>query len=321
MGAKTNIEWADTTVNPTTGCDGCELWVKGKGGPCYAGNLHEGRLAKSMPDLYAADFSEVRLAPGRMAKVARMADLTGTARPDKPWLDGMPRMIFSGDMGDMLSKAVPFEYLKAELIDVAMSPAGSRHIWMVLTKQARRLAEFHHWLLSPPRNIPWPANVWPGVSVTNRKTLWRVGQLMRLRATTFVSAEPLLEDIADELAKYLSSVGEVEGENGVIYTTPALVIVGGESRQSGHKPRACDLAWIRKIVSRCRDAGAAPFVKQFGSNIVETQLVPYVMGRVVEDTIRLTAKDSHGGDWDEWPEDLKIREMPTVQSAAAGRLF
>ncbi len=26
MGLKTNIEWCDSTVNPTTGCDGCELW-------------------------------------------------------------------------------------------------------------------------------------------------------------------------------------------------------------------------------------------------------------------------------------------------------
>lgn len=26
MGEKTNIEWCDSSVNPTTGCDGCKLW-------------------------------------------------------------------------------------------------------------------------------------------------------------------------------------------------------------------------------------------------------------------------------------------------------
>ena len=60
MGSKTGIGWCDSTVNGSTGCDGCELW-----GPkvrrCYAGNLHEKRLAKSLPLLYAPNFQEVRL--------------------------------------------------------------------------------------------------------------------------------------------------------------------------------------------------------------------------------------------------------------------
>ena len=26
MSVKTKIQWCDSTVNPTMGCDGCELW-------------------------------------------------------------------------------------------------------------------------------------------------------------------------------------------------------------------------------------------------------------------------------------------------------
>src|SRR3712207_7534850 len=42
--------------------------------------------------------------PGRMAEAALWSDLTGTDRPDKPWLNGMPRLIFISDMGDALSE-------------------------------------------------------------------------------------------------------------------------------------------------------------------------------------------------------------------------
>jgi hypothetical protein len=71
MGKGTDIQWCDDTVNPTTGCSGCELWVPGKGGPCYAGNQHERRLAKALPGLYDPVFTNVRLAPGRTAEAAR----------------------------------------------------------------------------------------------------------------------------------------------------------------------------------------------------------------------------------------------------------
>ena len=27
MSVKTKIQWCDSTVNPTMGCDGCEIWV------------------------------------------------------------------------------------------------------------------------------------------------------------------------------------------------------------------------------------------------------------------------------------------------------
>jgi protein gp37 len=76
MGSKTNIEWCDSTVNPTTGCDGCELWA-GDVRACYAGNLHESRLALTLPQLYAENFTDVRLAPGRMAAAAGWSDLRG----------------------------------------------------------------------------------------------------------------------------------------------------------------------------------------------------------------------------------------------------
>ena len=71
--------------------------------------------------------------------------LRGKPRPDKPWLDGLPRIIFLGDMGDVLSCDVPIDYLRDEVFGAIASTPGSRHVWMLLTKQPKRLTEFARW--------------------------------------------------------------------------------------------------------------------------------------------------------------------------------
>ena len=40
MGERTQIEWADSTLNLEMGCDGCELWnLEASVKRCYAGTL------------------------------------------------------------------------------------------------------------------------------------------------------------------------------------------------------------------------------------------------------------------------------------------
>jgi protein gp37 len=61
MGRETDIGWCDSTINPTSGCDGCELYKPGPDGEdtastCYAKDLHLQRLAKSYPALYGPRF-------------------------------------------------------------------------------------------------------------------------------------------------------------------------------------------------------------------------------------------------------------------------
>jgi protein gp37 len=296
MGSHTHIGWCDSTVNPTTGCDGCELFIPGKGGPCYAGKLHEGRLAHSLPVLYAPKFTEVRLAPGRMVQAAAWSDLAGKARPDKPWLDGMPRTIFVGDMGDIFSNAIPFEYLKTELIDVATSPKGRRHIWMILTKRGAGMASFAAWLLE--RGIGWPTNIWAGVSITNRSSLARVrGLLCTPAKVRFLSVEPLWEDV----------------EFGQWFDDLSWIIVGGQSGSDSH---VFDVAWARKIIAKCVTWGVPCYLKQIGARPIESEPddgpewpVPLVYGN--RGFIEPVLRDSHGADWDEWPSDLRVRQMPT----------
>jgi hypothetical protein len=93
--------WADDTVNTETGCDGCELWdPKNKVRISYAGLQTERMLSKGPLKGWPPAFDEPKIFPGRIAAAARWTDLTGTARENKPWLNGLPRMIFVNDMGD-----------------------------------------------------------------------------------------------------------------------------------------------------------------------------------------------------------------------------
>lgn len=276
MAEHTNIQWCDSTVNPSMGCDGCELWDDRRQS-CYAGVLH-GRRGKANSG-FAPTFEEVTPFPGRMAKAARWSDLRGAERPGQPWLDGLPRLVFVSDMGDSLSNAISFEYLKAEVIDVATSTLGSRHVWQWLTKRPARMADFSGWLRE--RRVEWPSNVWVGTSITTQPTLKRVKSLLRVGNETtirFLSVEPQIEPI--ELDEVL---GDLD-----------WIIQGGES---GEHPRPFDMRWARSLIEQCKVAGVPYFLKQLGAAVVDG-----------ERSVRF--RDSHGGDWDAWPEDLRVREIP-----------
>jgi|SRR6516162_3184190 len=80
------------------------------------------------------------------------------------------------------------------------------------------------------------------------------------------------------------------------------------SGESGAGSRPFHLEWTRALVTECRSAGIPIFVQRLGSK-------PY------EGAIRLRLNEYAGGDWSEWPDDLRIREFPNVglsSEAAAG---
>jgi len=238
----TGIGWTHSTVNGSSGCEGCELWNE-LTNTCYAGQMQENRLALSLPDLYAPNFFDIRLIPGRFAKAAKWGPPTAKEIEEKPWMKGLPRHIFVGDMGDFLSTAVPDKYLEDELLAAIKSPQGSRHVWQLLTKRPKRLAEL---------SIKWhglPSNVVGMTTVTSQRTAEvRIPHLLATQChTRGLSVEPLLEEV--DLSKWL--------ETGQIH----WVIVGGES---GKNCRPMDIRWVRKLRDQCARFGVAFFFKQWG---------------------------------------------------------
>lgn len=278
VGQNTAIQWCDDTVNPTMGCDGCELWGADRK-TCYAGVLHRVRGGHNKG--FAPTFEQVTLFPGRMAGAARWRDLTGSVRPGKPWLDGLPRLIFVSDMSDALSKAVSFEYLEQEIISTVIGEAGRRHRWLWLTKRPARMARFSRWL--GERGIAWPSNLWAGTSITTQRTTRRIGPLLDVGdegTTRFLSVEPQVEPV--DLTRWLPRLD--------------WVIQGGES---GGKARPFDVAWAVNVLRQCREAGVPYFLKQLGAY-------------VILDGQRRKLSDRHGGDWSEWTEAIRVRQTPTT---------
>lgn len=82
------------------------------------------------------------------------------------------------------------------------------------------------------------------------------------------------------------------------------IICGGES---GPGARVCDVRWIRSIRDQCAAAGVPCFIKQLGS-VPRGEFEPDAEG---SDGI-WKLKHHKGGDMSEWPEDLRVREMPRV---------
>lgn len=240
MAEHTAISWCDSTLNLMMGCDGCELW-NGQRRSCYAGvmteRMRDGGVAKGWP----AAFEAPEIFPERLEAALKWPDLTGRARDkgayigEKPWLNGMPRIIFLNDMGDTFTESLPSDWLAPALPRLAQSP----HLWLVLTKRARLALTFFEKFDAPP-------NLWLGVSVTTQATAdARILPLLETPriGTRFVSVEPLLEPVV--LDEYLEDLD--------------WVIVGGES---GKDYRPMKREWAEDVQRQCRDAGVAFFFKQ-----------------------------------------------------------
>jgi protein gp37 len=148
-----------------------------------------------------------------------------------------PTVYFVNSMSDLFHEKVPFDYIR-QVFDV-MSQAP-QHTFQVLTKRAKRMAEFC-------RNVVVPPNVWLGVSVENRKHgVPRIDVLREIEASVrFLSIEPLLEDL-----------GEID-LMGIQWA-----IVGGES---GPKARPMKREWVDSIKQQCDQADVAFFFKQWGT--------------------------------------------------------
>jgi len=220
----------------------------------------------------------------RVEEACRWPDLRGLRRWDKPWLDGLPRLVFLSDMSDALCEDVPFAFLETEIIDNVTALLGIRHQWLWLTKRPDRMAEFSGWLSQ--RGVAWPENLWAGTSITSPRWTRRIDRLLEVgteRTIRFVSVEPQWEPV--DLGRWLPRVD--------------WVIQGG---QSGHDAMPFQLTWAKDLKEQCREAGVPYFLKQLGANVMD--------GRK-----RLNFEDSHGGDWSEWPKDVRVRQVPASPKA------
>ncbi len=252
---------------------------------CHAAKLHL-RIAQSLEKEnfqgnsgFAPIFEAVTEFPGRATETANLKDLLGVSENRSPWKANLPRLIFVSDLGDAMSGLRQFPFLKNDLIPAITSDAGKRHLWMWLTKRPLRLAEFSEEIGGLPENVCAMTTL----TGPNEKNLKRLADLKKVQAhIRGLSIEPLWERIPPKSL-------DLKGID--------WVIVGGESG-SGKLTRPFALEWAEKLRDHCRKNRVAFFLKQLGRNPTQNDQ-PLIL------------KDSHGGNWDEWPDDaLKVREFP-----------
>ena len=213
MGNST-IEWTEKTWNPTTGCTklthGCTH--------CYA-SLMARRLQAMGKPAYKDGF-KLTLHPELLTL------------PDR-WRK--PSIVFVNSMSDVFHKDVPEAFIKEVFQVMERNP---RHTFQVLTKRSERLALLAH-------KLPWPSNVWMGVSVEMDRYYCRIRDLATVPARVrFLSCEPLLGPLANL---------PLDGIH--------WVIAGGESGQGA---RPMDPDWVRNIRDQCVDRNTPFFFKQWG---------------------------------------------------------
>ena len=159
------------------------------------------------------------------------------------------------------------------------------HTWQILTKRPERITE----CLPPDWGEHGYPNVWLGVTVEDNASIHRMETLSTIPAAIrFVSGEPLLEEV-DFLAR--NSKGER------LIDAFQWVILGGESGNTWgkYRYRICKLQWLQKALTDLkRNTTAAVFVKQLGTYLVK----------------RHGLKHWHGADINEFPDYLKVQEMP-----------
>jgi hypothetical protein len=86
-----------------------------------------------------------------------------------------------------------------------------------------------------------------------------------------------------------------------------MVIFGGESGPEPASCSPCDIGWISTGIADCDAAGVRPFVKQLGSNPTCANMA------APENRWLVDLKDKKGGDWREWPERLRRRDLPKAK--------
>ncbi len=215
MPDRSAIEWTEATWNPVTGCTqispGCAR--------CYAKRFAE-RFRGVSGHPYERGF-DVVLRPERLGQ---------------PLAWKRPRTIFVNSMSDLFHEAVGDAFV-ASVFEVM--ERAHWHTFQILTKRPERAAT-----LAPA--LPWPVNVWLGVSVENQRWTTRIDSLRAINAhVRFLSCEPLLGPLDLNL-------------NGIHW-----VIAGGES---GPRARPMQLEWVRAVRDQCLAADVPFFFKQWGAH-------------------------------------------------------
>lgn len=227
MGENSKIEWTDHTFNPWVGC----TKVSPACDNCYA----EGWAKRTgQADLWNGERRRTTAANWR--KPLKWDDAAKA--------EGVRRRVFCASLADVFDNQVPEAWRDDLWRLIDLTPNLD---WLLLTKRPQNIAKMLPEAWEPNG---W-RNVWLGTTVESQaEAARRIPVLLAVPARIrFLSCEPLLGPL--DLDDVLYPTGVAPGID--------WAIVGGES--GGHA-RYMEPTWARKILTDCRTAGVAAFMKQ-----------------------------------------------------------
>lgn len=284
MSAQTGIQWTDSTWNAWWGCQrvgpGCdhcyaEALDKRTGGAHWGAKADRRRTSET-------NWNE----PLRWQKKADAFEAA----------TGHRRRVFCGSMMDIMDNAVPLEWSHEAFDRIEQC---DRLDWQLLSKRVGNVESRvpDRWLRGG-----WPKHVGMMITVVTQEEANRdIPKLLRLKDEHGIpwiglSMEPLLERVTFRWSAWgpWPYGGHLDGLKPVDW-----VIVGGES---GNGSRPFDTAWADSIVAECAEAGVPCFVKQLGANVIKSG-------------VACPKGAKKGDDMNEWPEAIRVREMPKLLAA------
>lgn len=204
---------------------------------------------------------------------------------DQAATKGERARVFCGSMCDVFEDHPLVEEQRERLFELIGSTI---HLdWLLLTKRPENISSMipSAWL-----QLGCPENIWLGTSVEDQQRAdERIPHLLRVPARIrFLSCEPLLGPL--DLATWFWSAMTDDKKCAISW-----VIAGGES---GHGARPMHPDWARSLRDQCAAANVPLFVKQMGSVWAHENGFGH-----------------KGGEWNDLPDDLRIRQFPEVGHA------
>lgn len=314
--AATTIQWCDHSINPVR--------ARLKSDPSKVGHYCE-KIAPGCTNCYSSVFQpRFGLPEFGSGQKRELVDLfLDETKLDEVRRRRKPTRYFWCDMTDIFGDWMQPEWLTAIFATIDATP---QHTHILLTKRPQNVRRMWPRIecvrQNPPDLSRFRINCWLLTSISDQPTAdAMIPPLLECRDLVLVlgvSYEPAIGPV-DFDAVWPGGI-PLPGQ-GPYVAGIDWVIVGGES---GPHARPFNIAWARDVIAQCKDAGVACFVKQLGAHVHTDaddhgwgrEFVPlYVLpdGRADERFplgYRVMLKDAKGGNWDEWPSDMRVREFP-----------
>jgi len=237
MGARSKIEWTDSTFNPWVGCTKV---ARARGAPSACDFCYAEKWAKRSGQVVWGDHPRRRTTDAYWHNPIAWNESAKNFQAEH----GRKQRVFCASLADVFDNQVDPTW-RSDLFDLIRR--CDQLDWQLLTKRPQNIRR----MLPRDWGNGYP-NVWLGTTAEDAHAYrQRVPHLLNAPSVVhFVSYEPAIGPL---------------GQLDVDGLFPDWLIIGGESGVRSDLIRYTDPRWARDAIAECQRLGVAPFLKQWGT--------------------------------------------------------